>query len=278
MSPDGTRLAVTRNGFLYLADVAAPHSPRGTVLLAVRDAQGDPVPGWGASWSPDGTKLALAGQASGLSVVRPDGNGRYEVVSGRDGGGPARDAEWAPAGDRIAFSMGPPEATHLYIVEAARSDGRNVRPSQVTTDPQYTERWPHWSPDGTEVLFTRGSNGSPPVGADAISFILSLRTGVARQIGGGRNRGEVGVGWSRLDGRVYLVEHQAGAQPQLVSLKPDGTDRREIAARSVPAGRIDWVPADARWGSTFLLPSPVSPLTSGRAAKARPPVGVPSPR
>lgn len=135
-------------------------------------------------WSPDGHYLAFIGNAGDSSIAqvmlldRPSG----VIRALTNVAGELEDFAWSPDGKRVAFVMDsgagpalkegePPqpividaayfkedptgyfekgERQHLYIANVATS-----RVDALTTDPQFNETQPAWSPDGSRLAFIR---------------------------------------------------------------------------------------------------------------------------
>jgi Tol biopolymer transport system component/imidazolonepropionase-like amidohydrolase len=66
----------------------------------------------------------------------------------------ARQPDWSPAGDRIAFQSNRDGLIHIWTIKPDGSDAR-----QITSGP-FEDREPHWSPDGKRIAFSsdRSSN------------------------------------------------------------------------------------------------------------------------
>lgn len=64
---------------------------------------------------------------------------------------------WSPAGDRIAFDVVDPK-TERYSLWVISVDGNNM---EQLTEGAY-DREPAWFPDGTKLIFSRGSNEDSP--------------------------------------------------------------------------------------------------------------------
>jgi len=139
------------------------HPPRAAVGWGVRDARAP-------SWSPDGSKIAVA--ARGGIWIQPLEyyNGNESITSSRrarlllsSGSSPA----WSPGGDQIAFTSGQGSGRKVAI---ANADGTHVR---AITDP--TSDHPTWSPDGATIAYDVWS----PDGHVAV-WLLDVGTGQQR--------------------------------------------------------------------------------------------------
>ncbi|MDQ3866498.1 MAG: hypothetical protein M3304_06670, partial [Actinomycetota bacterium] len=132
-SPDGSLLAVSRTGDVWVVDPDGGHDRRLT--------SGPAIDG-GPSWSPDGKRIAFdrhePGQPADIWVVRSDGKGARMVVP--RGAAPA----WAPDGGRIAFQR----RYHVWVADLARGEMRRIDESVPGT-----HLFPAWSPDGSRIAF-----------------------------------------------------------------------------------------------------------------------------
>ncbi len=140
-APDGKRLVVTRDSCpndceseentleLYVIDVSG-HVQRRLTTNSGYDGEG--------SWSPDGDRIAYAGD-DGIYVMDADGSNKRRLMPG-----PWTQPVWSPDGRKIAYDDGYFE---IFVVDAA--DGRATR----LTHRRQPERAPTWSPDGKRIAF-----------------------------------------------------------------------------------------------------------------------------
>lgn len=114
------------------------------IHLINADGSGDtPIttgPGDAPAWSPDGTRLAFAGD-SGIYLMNADGGAGALLIAG--GTEPA----WSPDGGRIAFATG----TGIAMVNV---DGSGF--TLLSSGPQ--DFSPAWSIDGSRIAFVRAVN------------------------------------------------------------------------------------------------------------------------
>lgn len=149
-------------------------SPDGTTILFDRIARRDEtvwlvLPGLSESsrasdcadgdWSPDGTKIVCTRKIQtqtcvlnpdhNLYVTNANGQGLTQLTFGDCGRG-RKHADWSPDGARIAFENEEDISLsggfgHIWIMDADGSNQVRVTQRQGT--------YPHWTPDGTHIVF-----------------------------------------------------------------------------------------------------------------------------
>jgi TolB protein len=143
-SPDGRRIAFTRNADCYCAGRIFVMRANGRGIRRLTDGRFDESP----EWSPDGRLIAYSSQR-GLKVMRPDGSHERRVARFGDVG----EVDWSPDGRRLAF------ARDRFVWTARWNDGGGERRLVRGGDPD-------WSPDGKTLAYMPRDGGVATIGAD----------------------------------------------------------------------------------------------------------------
>jgi Tol biopolymer transport system component len=188
-------------------------------------------------------------------TANPDMTGQVQLTHGPDWDGwfPS----WSPDHTRIAFSSshddpdrtGDPEIHDVYTMNA---DGSDVR--KITDSHGYNGK-PSWSPDGQWLLFDADRGDYPA--SQGIYIIRSDGSGGLRRI----TTLPVDASWQELarfspdgsrivfdqgQGGHLLRNHQDGRlvaeQAALFTVRPDGSDLRQITPWGLHAADADWSP------------------------------------
>ena len=152
-SPDGTRI-------VFFAEVD------GNVDVYVMDADGsnrsrvtsDPAEDVSPAWAPTGDRIAFVSERRNnvdLYVIDPEGTHEVRLT---DDPAPDEAFTWDPSGDRIAFVSyrhgAKPEDIGIGDAEVFAVDVRTGETTNLTRNPAW-DGDPDWSPDGTQIVFTR---------------------------------------------------------------------------------------------------------------------------
>lgn len=160
-SPDGRNIAYTTDiGIeypgLYLMTAKGANSHRISWLDHSQQTVERP------SWSPDGTKIAVANYVDTKGVgqiwiLNLEAGKWTAVTESKDG---AYDPAWSPDGQWIAFTMRDGASHDIYIVpsDPSKWEGVTATPVKITSDG--AARLPTWSPDGTKLAYISLKDGS----------------------------------------------------------------------------------------------------------------------
>ncbi len=257
-SPDGGKLAFSRDGQLFVQDL------RTAQLWQVTEIAGEGARLGGWRWSPDGKRFVYTVRAgagrrlllpnySGRVVTAesfprtlpgdPAGEGKTYVVAA-EGGTPAA-MEAGPWGDK-AFSFGTPKwspdsrlllstAVHPKLKQAAIrvNDAASGKARVVAEDKDaaWVEPfWAAWSPDSSTILFTSQRDGWSHL------YTVSKDGGEARQLTRGAwevdNDRTFGHEPQWAGGYVYYASTEAGtAERQFYRIHPDGSGKERLSSR-----------------------------------------------
>lgn len=117
-SPDGTRLAFSRNSILHVIDVD------GTGMAAVSSDFG-----FTPSWSPDGQRIAF-GSLDGIKLINVDGTNLVQVTTPAPGEFDSW-PRWSPDGQRLVISHFDGTFVQIVRINADGSGAVNLTPSGV---------------------------------------------------------------------------------------------------------------------------------------------------
>ncbi|MGI9220543.1 MAG: amidohydrolase family protein [Woeseiaceae bacterium] len=174
--------------------------------------------------SPDAKKLAFAAfsriyirdlDSNAVSAISPEG-----VAAGFP--------DWSPDGRDLVYATWQDDGGHI-VRQRARTGSNPTRISQFAAD----YRYPTWSPDGNRIVALRGvaherqmqrSDSGEVTGSDLVWFDAS--GGDAHLVV--PSRGLTRPHFTTDPNRIYLNVDAGEGMTALVSMRFDGTDRREI--------------------------------------------------
>ena len=266
---DGAAVLFARDGGLHRVDVASGSVTEVPFRVHVRQALGPelrfpyrlgvgPVKGRlvrDPAVSSDGGEVAF----SAFTRVHAYDFDRAEARALSPEDVAASHPAWSPDGRWLAYVSWDPEGGHIWRV---RANGRGT-PQRLTETPAYYTD-PAFSPDGERIVALRASSYErlyresdfgAPVGSDVVW--LPASGGETRLVIPSRGYG--GPHFGPEEDRIYLYQNQSNGGAGLISLRYDGTDRRNHLTVKGPgyfAAEED-VPADevllARDGRSALI-------------------------
>lgn len=149
------------------------------------DAAGSMSP----AWSPDGTQIAFAAQIgtteedqrqTEIYVMHADGTDRRRLTTNKalDGS-----PDWSPDGERIAFARitEPGTASARSGIVVIDADGGNEVQLTQAVVPS-SDLGPAWSPDGSQIAFTRAAPSAGSENPRAGIYVVSPEGGEPRKL------------------------------------------------------------------------------------------------
>jgi Tol biopolymer transport system component len=186
-------------------------------------------------------KIAFT-QSGGINVVNQDGSGRAQIFADPY----ALKPTWSPDGTKIAFASkrdDPSPGTcspcnyELYVIDA---DGGNLH--RVTNDAD-VDFSPSWSPDGSQLAFTRGDHvwtiGADGADATAVTTFTTggLLWDATTSPAWSPDRAEIAFSGHYDDGHV---------RSGVFAIGPDGTGLRVLTPEGATGDSPDWAPDGSR--------------------------------
>ena len=211
VSPDGSRIAVERDGDIWVLDVG-----RGTMSRLSTRGGNNPV------WTPDGSRITFS-RGNEIWWQPSGGVGEAELLTRHDQG--VVPASWSPDGQVLAFGVGSALRSEIWTL---RRDGE-VAPL-IEADFQVSR--PDFSPDGRWLAYESLESGRAEV---YVRAVLDPTARVQISTGGG-----IAPVWSR-DGRrlFYRTPPPSGAlmSVSLPAESPLTPERPALLPQSVPLSR-----------------------------------------
>jgi Tol biopolymer transport system component len=191
-------------------------------------------------------------------VANGDMTNQVQITHGYGGSG---FPSWSPDGTRIVFDShrtDPDENdnTEISDVFTMKPDGSDVR---RLTDSRGFSGHPSWSPDGRWIVFDADRGNYPASqglylvasdGSGTIRRLTTLPAGSAWQELGRFSPDGSRVAYDEVAGGTPLSHHREGAvageHAAVFSVKPDGTDIRQLTPSGAHCGDADWSPDGKR--------------------------------
>ena len=273
------------------SDVPPTLGPRSLVFASARDGvwdlyewnAGGPAPvnatrspddDFGASWSPDGTKVVFDSVVAGnddLFVMNRDGRGLKRLTFS---GAVDENPSWSPDGTHIVFDSN----RDAGFYEIYRVDTAGGVPVRLTSSGD--DRDPAYSPDGTRIAFVSGRDGNREVyvmngdgsgqlnltqnpAGDAFSLswspdgsklafsssrtgnwdVFSMNADGSAQTNLTQSAAEdIEPAWSPEGSQIVFASDRAGGVLELYAMAPDGSGVGAIAAGTGPNRDPAWAP------------------------------------
>ena len=211
-SPDG------RYVLLVDRDITTHHLDSGSERNLTRDAGGY----GGASWSPDGSRIAYV-HRDDIYVMDVDGGNRHNLTANREG---ATWPSWSPDGRQIAFGSDRDGNTEIYVMA---SDGGALRNLTNNAAPDHP---PRWSPSGRHIAFYTERDGNDEL------YVMDADGRNPRNLSRHPSGLEWGLSWSP-DGRRIAFTSIRGGPREIYVVDVDGGEPVNLTRNT----RIDESPS-----------------------------------
>ena len=158
--------------------------------------------------------VSTTGSFGELFTVQANGTDLAQLAAGEEVS--FKQAAWSPDGTRIAYILGNssvrPWSYYPYAVWAMNADGTG---QTKLTKGKMRGSWPTWSPDGTQIAFSRAL---PPADGGGIYVMDADGSGLRRVTSGDAPR------WAP-NGAIYFAK---GAPSDVFRINPDGNGLRRV--------------------------------------------------
>jgi len=180
------------------------------------------------SWSPDGSKIAFAGDNQ-IYVINSDGTN--EVLLS-DGTTPDDFPDWSPDGSKIVFTKNVSSGNaQIYVMNADGSNPVNL------SNTFFADRNPSWSPDGVKIayhsfapghyeVFTMNADGSNQTRITNTSFSVD----------------NTGPSWSPDGSKIAFSSTRDGDQGEIYVMDADGNNQTRVTNDPAQDDRTSWGP------------------------------------
>jgi Tol biopolymer transport system component len=193
------------------------------------------LPANGVIWFTQGV---IGGRMEGIQLgsVQPDGTHREILTDGIPG---TIGRSTSPDGSTILFERDPEQTPDGdYGIWTMRTDGSAL--TQLTPS-DGVDGGPQWSPDGTQILFTRHLGGVPGNPRSGI-FVMNADGSDVHALSDDPQIDYASAGWSPDGARILVNTYDAeGEGYVLFVMNADGSGLREIYRG--PCGSPQWSPA-----------------------------------
>lgn len=186
------------------------------------------------AWSPDGETIAFSrvttSGSNELWSIGANGTGLRQLTF--SGAGAKHEPAWSPDGRYLAFTAAYFHPTRVWIDVLELATGRMTR---ITAGPM--DGHPLWSPDGKTIVYTARSADGEDDDLFSVKADGTDHRTLTNAPFDSSHESSRAFGWS-ADGSRLLVYNQRPGEGHIVTLRSDGSDRREILSdRAAPPGK-----------------------------------------
>ncbi len=215
LSPDGRQVAFISTRDLFSVDVYVGDVETGRIVRKLTHTAVDPhfeslqFINSAGTWSPDGTRFALAGVSEGHPILTliDVATGRREPDIAFPQLGEIYSPAWSPDGRYLAFSALAGGLSDLFLYDLETHQMR-----RLTNDP-FGDLQPAWSPDGTRLAFASDRFTTQ---LDDLQYgnyqivVMDVASGAMQPVSGFATGKQINPQWSPDGQSVYFISDHSG--------------------------------------------------------------------
>lgn len=202
-------------------------NPDGTGVINLTNS---PSYDFGATWSPDGTRIAFATDRDGnTEIYSMDAFGGSLLNLSNNAASEGHPA-WSPNGAKVAFFSTRDGNDEIYVMNADGSGQTRL------TNNAATDYLPTWSPDGTKIAFTTNRDGNFEI------YSMSANGSGLKRLT--NNAGEdAEPAWSPDGTKIVFYSNRSG-NTEIYTMNADGKGNPTRLTNNAPYGDFDptWKP------------------------------------